>query len=57
MAHRGPASTGSPGYCRKKAEELLKKAESAPTAEARLHYLVLADHWHRLAQSAEHPNW
>ncbi len=57
MAERGPGKTPSPGYYRKKAQELLEKAERAPTQEARLHYLVLADHWHRLAQSAEHPNW
>ena len=51
------AKAGSPAYYREKAQELLKKAERAPTEEARTHYLVLSEHWHRLAQSAERPNW
>ena len=56
MADRGPARTASADYYRKKAQGLLKKAQKRACLRRRLHYLVLADRWHRLAQSAEHPN-
>jgi hypothetical protein len=46
-----------PALYRKKAEELLKRAETAATAEARTQFLVLADHWLRLARTLEEPHW
>jgi hypothetical protein len=48
---------GSPEFYRKRARKLLKQAENAPNDAARAQLLLLADHWHRLAQAIEKPNW
>jgi len=52
-----PAIPGTPDFYRQQAKEMLKQAEQAASAQARASFLGLADHWHRLAQQAEHPNW
>jgi hypothetical protein len=51
------AKLGSPEYYREKACAVLKKAETVTDPEVRTQLKLLADHWHRLAQSIEHPNW
>lgn len=43
-------------YYRRKAQEMLRQAETATSHEARAVLLNLADHWHRLAQAIEEPN-
>ena len=57
MADKEPANTGTAGYYREKAQELIEKAKDASTEQARAEFLLLADHWHRLAQTLERPNW
>jgi hypothetical protein len=46
-----------PALYRKRAEEMLQRAESASTAQSRAEFLALADHWLRLARTLEQPNW
>ena len=44
---------GTPEFYRERAKELLREAEMAATDGARAQLLLMADHWHRLAQSTE----
>jgi len=53
----GPLSGPDAAFYRAKAQEMLKRAEQAATDEARSDFLMLAEHWHRLAQSIEQPNF
>jgi hypothetical protein len=48
---------GTPDFYREKARLLLREAEAASTDESRAALLNLAEHWQRLAQTAEHPSW
>jgi hypothetical protein len=52
-----PAIPGTPDFYREQAKEMLRHAEEAASEQARASFLGLADHWHRLAQQAEHPSW
>ena len=52
-----PAIPGTPDFYREQAKEMLRQAEHAASEQARASFLGLADHWHRLAQQAENPNW
>ena len=47
------AASGSAEYFRERAGAMLKLAEETASQEAKLNFLSLAKHWHRLAQSAE----
>ena len=53
----GTAMPGSAEYYRERASAMLKLAEEAASHEAKLNFLSLAKHWHRLAQNAENPSW
>jgi hypothetical protein len=57
VAQISPARPGSPEFYREQAKDMLKKAEEAASEQARAAFLGLAEHWHRLAQQAESPNW
>jgi len=46
-----------PEYYKEKAAEALRQAKEVTSEEARVQLLALAEHWQRLAQAAEHPNW
>jgi hypothetical protein len=53
MLDRTEEFPGTPKFYRKKAHELLTKAEMAATEDDRLTYLTMAEHWRRLAQCVE----
>jgi hypothetical protein len=57
VADGKPARPGTPDHYREQAKEMLRRAEEATSPEARASFLGLAEHWHRLAQQAESPNW
>jgi len=48
---------GSPEFYRQKAGVMRKQAAAVQSAEAKAQLLTLAEHWERLAQTVEHPNW
>ena len=50
-------SSGSAGYYRARARDMLRQAEQAASEDARAQFLKLADQWHRLAQKVEQPSW
>jgi hypothetical protein len=51
------AVAGSPEFYRQKAGVMRKQAAAVQSAEAKAQLLTLAEHWERLAQTVEHPNW
>jgi hypothetical protein len=51
------ALAGSPAFYRDKAEVMRKQAKAVQSPEAKAQLLKLAEHWERLAQTVEHPNW
>ena len=57
VSERKPVVTGSPEFYRGKAQEALRQAEVATTDQIRTELLTIAEHWQRLAQRAELPNW
>ena len=48
---------GTPEFYRDRAEVMRSQAEAVQSAEAKAQLLKLAEHWDRLAQTVEHPNW
>ena len=56
MPEEGPRP-GSVEFYRARARENLELAERATSEEARLSFLSLAEHWQRLALTAENPGW
>ena len=52
-----PGGPMTPEFYKERALEMIAQAENATTEEARAQFLKLAEHWHRLAQTVELPNW
>ncbi len=48
---------GTPEFYRERAEVMRKQAQAVRSPEAKAQLLKLAEHWERLAQTVEHPNW
>lgn len=56
LSEEGPRA-GSAEFYRARARENLEQAEKATSEEARISFLMLAEHWQRLAQTTENPGW
>jgi len=51
------ALQGTPEFYRDRAEVMRTQAQAVQSPEAKAQLLKLAEHWERLAQTVENPNW